>query len=423
MTIVVGQVVSERADRTLFTGSDGWLCHASTEAPVPCGNSENPFGAGMSACLAAAWAFRETFAAQLSTKRDVRERVSLSMLDLSCGESATNPRWKPVDIGVSHLVGVGAIGHATVWGLSGCGGLAGTLYLIDGERLELSNLQRYVGTAETDVGLPKPDLAARMLSRFCNLRTVPVRQHWEPFVAAHETPIDRVLLALDSAESRIRVQSSLPRWIANAWTQPENIGVSRHGSLLADPCVACLYVPAMQCKNLDQLVAQSIGFTSESEMREVRMLLHTGRPVGREFLKRICEKNTAPLESVLGFANEPLASFYARGICGGLLLPFIANGQAAPVQVPMAFQSAAAGLLLASELVADAGSLRVRQLPARSELDLLRGIGLAQHPHSHAVKNSSGRCICQDDVFRSVYISKWGLERGAQVSIAERSTA
>src|SRR5204862_4559198 len=55
LTIVVGQVVSERADRTLFTGSDGWLCHASTEAAVSCGNSENPFGAGMSACLAAAW--------------------------------------------------------------------------------------------------------------------------------------------------------------------------------------------------------------------------------------------------------------------------------------------------------------------------------------------------------------------------------
>jgi len=422
LTIVVGQDVSETADRTFFTGSDGWVCHASTEAAMSCGNSANPFGASMSACLAAAWTFRETFAAQLSTKSGMRGTVAVSVLDLSRGEGATNPRWKPVDIGVSHLVGVGAIGNATIWALSGCAGLAGTLYLIDGERLELSNLQRYVCTAETDVGLAKPDLAARMLSRFRDLRTIPVRQRWESFVAEHEEPIDRVLLALDSAESRIRVQSSLPRWIANGWTQPENIGVSRHRSFLDEPCVACLYMPAGQLKNLDQLVAEAIGFTSESELREVRLLLHTGRPVGRALLERICEKNAAPLEAVLGFANEPLASFYARGVCGGLLLQFLANGRAVPAQVPMAFQSAAAGLLLASELVADAGDLRQRQLPARSELNLLREISMSSRPHSPAVKHSSGRCICQDDVFRSVYMSKWGPQGTVPGSIDGRST-
>jgi hypothetical protein len=54
---------------------------------------------------------------------------------------------------------------------------------------------------------------------------------------------DRVLLAVDSAADRIAAQAALPRWIANAWTQPENIGVSRHSFLGEAPCVACLYMP------------------------------------------------------------------------------------------------------------------------------------------------------------------------------------
>src|SRR5260370_22012285 len=107
LTVVVGDLPSEPAGRTFFTGSDGWLCRASTQSPVPCGDSGNPFGAGMAACLAAAWAFRETFATQLSTKSVVGESVTVSLLDLSSGEGATNPRWTSANIGLTHLVGVG----------------------------------------------------------------------------------------------------------------------------------------------------------------------------------------------------------------------------------------------------------------------------------------------------------------------------
>lgn len=404
LSIVLGRTFTETPEHTFYVGSDGWVCLCSIESPRSCGDSGNPFGAGMAACLAAAWTFRETFQTQLNGGRSFGKDLALSLVDLSSNARVANPPLRPVDIGVAHLVGAGAIGQATAWGLAGCSGLAGVVYVIDGECLELSNLQRYVYTMDADVGKSKPDLAARLLDPSSALKVIPIRQHWESFVAGHEGPIDRVLLALDSAEARIHVQGSLPRWVANAWTQPENIGVSRHRSFLDDACVACLYMPALRRKSRDRLIADSLGFTSELELREVRALLHTGRAIGREFLERIALRAGIPVKGLLQFASEPLSAFYANGICGGLLLSFSSGDRAIQVQVPMAFQSAAAGLLLAAELVADAGQLRQASLPTRSELDLLRDFTrAAAHPHSPAQKHASGRCICQDTVYRSFY--------------------
>src|SRR5262249_29171108 len=154
--------------------------------------------------------------------------------------------------------------------------------------------------------------------------------------------------------ARVNAQASLPRWIANAWTQPENIGVSRHPSLLDGPCVACLYMPSGRRKNLDELVAESIGLADPVGLREVRALLHTGQPVGAAFIASISAKTGAPSDLLRQFEDQPLRAFYSRAVCGGLLIGF--SGGNARVEVPMAFQSAAAGIMLAAELIADAGS-------------------------------------------------------------------
>ena len=67
----------------------------------------------------------------------------------------------------------------------------------------------------------------------------------------------------------------------------------------------------------------------------------------------------------------------------------------------MAFQSALAGILLAAELITDAGGLRSVQPPAQTEIDLCRlaiGGDTVVRLNTPAAKNFSGRCICQDDV-------------------------
>ena len=49
------------AARNVFAGSNGWRARLSTCRPQTCGESNNPFGAGLAACLAAAALFRHRF--------------------------------------------------------------------------------------------------------------------------------------------------------------------------------------------------------------------------------------------------------------------------------------------------------------------------------------------------------------------------
>ena len=61
------------------------------------------------------------------------------------------------------IVGLGGLGSPAAMYLAAAG--VGTLGLIDGDRVELSNLQRQVLYGDEDVGRPKVEVAARRLSR------------------------------------------------------------------------------------------------------------------------------------------------------------------------------------------------------------------------------------------------------------------
>ena len=70
-----------------------------------------------------------------------------------------------------------------------------------------------------------------------------------------------------------------PRRVANAWTQPDDLGVSSH-DFLEGACVNCLYLPDGEQKNEDQLIAESFGV--KDRLMQVRTLLHKneGAPEG-----------------------------------------------------------------------------------------------------------------------------------------------
>jgi hypothetical protein len=90
----------------------------------------------------------------------------------------------------------------------------------------------------------------------------------------------------------------------------------------------------------------------------------------------------------------------------------------------MAFQSALAGVLLAAELIADAAGLRDQALPARTELDLVHMDLLAPQAlrlNSPMTKHPSGRCICQDPVFRDRYRENYRIGRTASPELRTKS--
>jgi hypothetical protein len=405
--LAAGDKKVETAVPVAYMGSEGWVARISSLGPVGSGDSLNPFGAAAAACFGAANIFRLLFGAHLPEGR-VDESITLSLLDYDPQSAEPyNPAWKPINLGESYLVGVGAVGNGALWVLARATGLSGILHLIDHETVELSNLQRYVLTIQGDVDLPKVLLGAGLFEG-TNIDARPHPKKWGEYLrSVSDWSFERIAVAVDSGEDRQAIQAALPKWVVNAWTQPGDLGVSRHRFLGDDACLTCLYFPDEAGQHLDRIVAAAIGLP-EAYM-EVRTLLHTNAPIGRELLARAADAMGVPLEPLLPFEHEPIRVFYTRAICGGTVLRLggTVGGNHQMAAVPLAFQSTLAGVMLAAELVAHAGGLRHAAFPATTKIDLLRPLG--SHLSLHIRKHRSGYCICQDADYVNAYSGKYGI--------------
>jgi len=98
-----------------------------------------------------------------------------------------------------------------------------------------------------------------------------------------------------------------------------------------------------------------------------------------------------------------------EGFCGGAVIPMgeagHLNRQAEGVHVPLAHQSALAGILLAAALVrrVSTGAPVVTQVTRINVLKPVQGFLLQP---MRATRD--GRCICDDTDFVSVFASKYG---------------
>lgn len=405
-TIVVGQIAVENA--TVYVGSNGWRCSVSSTTPVGSGDSGLPYAAGVAACIGVANAFRAVFNDQLESDFDQDLSIDLLSWEVAAPPETSRSSVSSCDIGDTFLVGLGAIGHGFVWATALAPELRGSLHLIDDEAYDETNAQRYTGMDAAATGL-KVDACASVIRQSHDDLAIEVHpMTWDEFVHAREKwTFDRVLLALDSAEDRRFVQSSLPRWIINAWTQRDNVGVSRHPNFSDAACVCCLYQPEGALPDLDDVVASALGFPAdELTIKLIRMHLDLRPPLDSAMLDRIATQKGLKPGALAEFEGKSLDDLYHRGVCGGLILQLggsLATSDRA-AEVPLAFQSALAGIMLAAELYIDAGGLRARDLPCRTEINLLKPIhGTLSSPES---KHRSGRCICQDEDYRAAYVTK-----------------
>ncbi|HXE81700.1 MAG TPA: E2 ligase fold family C protein [Gemmatimonadales bacterium] len=416
-----GAVAGDEPILVMYAGSDGWTARFSRRAPVGSGATDLVFGAGAAACIAAANIFRAVFGPQLTTS-ELDGDVEVSLLTMEVRDNGDGQRALavtnvdaglagPLNIDELHLVGVGAIGHGAVWAWRRTPRLCGTIHLVDGENYEETNPQRYVETS-WDASGAKAAMAASRPWASPDILVVPHDKHWQQYITnggpSKDWRIARAALALDSAEARVAVQSSLPREVHNAWTRPENLGISRHNFLLG-PCVACLYVLDSQRPNRDEVVARALGMSNETDVRRVRLYLDSGAPLEQDAIDWIADRLGLELDArtrAEEFLGEPLEVLYTRGLCGGLIVSLTdLVGRVHAIEVPLAFQSALAGLLLAADVVAGACGLRTCALPARSEVNLLAPLGsVLSSPHG---RPASATCLCQDAEFVRVYREKY----------------
>jgi len=388
ITIHVGLGGPASANTTIYIGSDGWRALLSGTAPRGCGSSEMPFGAAAAACIGCANVFRSIFRDELPDGA-LDAAVDLSLANYDRRAPALAPSF---DLGENFLAGVGAIGNGLVWTLARTKGVKGTLHLIDGELADLGNLQRYVLTNSSSEGVRKVDLAAEALKE-SELKAVPHFQTWGAYLAErgnHE--LERVVVALDTASHRIAVQGSLPRRLINAWTQQHNLGISRHNAFLEQPCLACLYLPDGLVSDEDDMVAAALNMSDN--LMAVRMLLHSGAPLPADFINDTERRSNLPAGTLAVFVGQPLRVFYTKAVCGGLIL----NSPGNVADVPMPFQSALAGVMLAAEMIHGGNGM-----PATTSINLLRPI--PEHLSFPRLKHP--RCFCADPVFARRYSEKW----------------
>lgn len=300
------------------------------------------------------------------------------------------------------LVGLGAIGNGILWALSRAG-LSGAIHVVDYQNLELSNLQRYVMAIRSDEGQPKLEIAARALEG-SGLRVKCHQLRWQAFVAAHGTFWPTVLVALDSAKDRRAVQATLPAWIANAWTQPGDLGVSRHGRFGNDgACLYCLYLPRQKAPNEDALVAEALGVPERQQ--QIRDLLYHGSPVPEDLLAAIGRGLKIPFERLSPFSGVSIRTLYVEGLCGGALLGLGRIGMPRQeVHVPLAHQSSLAGLLLAAAFMRHVISPE-NSVTTVTRVDVLRPLGV--HLVQLLPRTTDGQCICNDRDYVAVFKEKW----------------
>lgn len=399
--VAVGNTEVRAGQDAVYVGSEGWRALLSRDGPVGSGSTANPFGAGAAACFAAANVFRKIFADQLP-RGDLDDRIDLSLSTYLQRAAAGSMLPESINLGEAYLVGLGAIGNGAIWALPRVVGLAGILHVVDHERADLSNLQRYVMATQTDVGRRKIDLARACFAQSeLKIRAHP--QRWVGYVNGRRKRLfERVAVALDTAEDRIALQASLPKWIVNAWTQDVDLGVSRHGFADDAACLACLYMPAGLVKNEHERVAEELRIP-DAHM-EIRTLLQTRQPVSEPFVRRVATAFGVPFDALQAFVGQPIQNFYQSAVCGGLMVGLTGGAHLGTAVVPMAFQSALAGIMLAADMVKHAAGMPAASTTT-TRINLLRP--LAPFLGDPRAKDSSGRCICGDRDFLDAYRRKY----------------
>lgn len=387
---------------TFYLGSDGWLATFSRSRPLGSGTSSNPFGAGAASCIASANLFRAIFSEQLP-EAVLDDEVHFSLLDYTQNSSANPVLPEHVSLDHPFLLGLGAIGNGTVWALARVPSISGVLEVVDGEAVDEGNLQRYVLATEKDVGRSKVDLVSRYLTRRTSLSIGKHESRWQSLAPGS---MNEVVVALDTAADRIAVQATLPRWSLNSWTQRGDLGVSRHDFEGEMACLACLYLPEGKVPDEDEIIASALG-VPEKKMDVIRPMLHSGQPVQEELVREIAARLRVSVEPLLPLVGQPLRMFYQRAICGGIVFELTGGREPVRVEVPMAFQSAMAGLMLAGELVKRAAGTTAPEWTT-AKVNLLRRMPSGPLTERRK-KDRLGRCICQDHDYLDAYRGRYAI--------------
>lgn len=386
------------ARHEVWARADGWVATLS-DGPIPIKDQRlaNPYASGAAACLAVGEIIRRAFRKPRLSGSAAR-RVSL--LDFSETGGADLPL-DPAGLAQVAFVGLGAVGNGALWALGRHEKVQGEVLLVDDERVELSNLQRYVLTTRHDVDLPKTKIAERALSRTAlTVRGFAVELARFADQFGETFPVPTLAVSVDNIEARRAAQALLPRLVVNAFTGMRSLGSSWHRLDSNRACLACLYHPIGQVPSQTDLIAKAFGLTPT----RTALILAGNATMSTEEAKAAAKKLGASKEASREWTNKPLSELYVSVVCGGAELPIPGRGHSEVV--PLAHQSALAGIFLAAELVkrlTPSLELASQSQTLAAWHDVLR---LPPKGWAEPRLRVAG-CICGDAIYQDTYREKW----------------
>ena len=405
VSLVIGDEKPAPGSEAIYVGSSGWSSYLSTERPCAWGPdaSGNAMGAMMSGALAAGEVFKRLFP---DAGPEIVPHIEhdLATHGAAKRQPVLAPRVPPVvDLKRTALVGCGAIGQAICLALAQFP-LSGHVTLIDHDRVDASNLQRYVLASEEMVGAPKAVLLGNYLAQNSPLlRRQAVPDTFEAFASHYGSRIryDTVVVCVDNVGTRVNVQGMLPRVVWNGWTDVSRhslrYGASRHVIGGKYACIGCYYHPEGPEPTAEDMGAAMTGLPAP----RIRRLLSDGAICTPDLAQEVSEKSGVALDMLAPNIGRPFREIL-HGRCGVFALK---TGEGA-VTAPAPHQPMLAGLLVASQLVLSrcrAPQGEILRVKSASSFDAMRV------PRAGCLFKVAkvGRCFCADRDYIDAYRAKW----------------
>ena len=190
----------------------------------------------------------------------------------------------------------------------------------------------------------------------------------------------------------------LPRRIINAATGGTAVTLSTHGFADGKACLHCLYMPKANQSSPEELMASDMGLSADI----VRKLVVANTPLDDHLVAQIERNRGVDPATWSSYVGLPIGSFYVKAVCGDaeIRLP------TANVIAPLPFISAAAGVLLAAELLKTSHP----ELGSYALDNYFRVDTFSQpNPAFRRTRppDPSQQCICQDPDYIDVYAEKY----------------
>lgn len=393
-TVCVGTATG---DGGLFPSATGWVAHLDHSSRRRQGPT-NPYAAGAAASLACAELFRRIF-----VKSGPERDFSLSLLDFSTDTGASRELARST-LGEVIFVGIGAIGNAAIWTLARHGSIRGRLLLVDPEDLTLLNLQRYVLGTHKAVSASKVSLAQKALA-MTGIQTEPYPMKLEQFADSLDFgKLPTICISVDNIEGRRCAQALLPRLVVNGWTGDQALGVSWHIFSQDTACLACLYHPKGRGLSATEQAAQALGLSPD----RAAQLWVTRQALSEDEIRTAANTLGVDETRLAPWRGKSLGELYTDVVCGAAPLDVAGLGRVETV--PLAHQSAFAGILMAAELLKRTQPELVRL----SQPEPLVSWDDVLHAPPAVWRKPRAReagCICGDEDYQNAYRDKWGRRR------------